>query len=186
MLPRGRPARADLSYARAQQAYVLIDAGEHSTAHALIAATRSEAASSIPAVLAAWLLAAEGEALAHLGDRDGALRILDKAADVLPEQADGELPYVMLDAGHLARWRGNCLARLGETDAIDDLTSALLSMGEGQYGRAEVSLRADLALAFHARGDLTEARLHARRANELAGRTGSQRQRRRIKDLLVA
>jgi len=59
-------------------------------------------------------------------------------------------------------------------------------MGEGQYGRAEVSLRVDLALAFRARGDLTEARLHTRRANELAGRTGSQRQRRRIKDLLVA
>jgi len=177
---------AGLGYARAQQAYVLIDAGEHVAAHQLIGAARAEAASSVPNDLAAWLLAAEGEALAHLGDRDGALRVLDAAAEVMPDAPDDELPYVMLDASHLARWRGNCLARLGETSAIDDLTSARLAMGEGQYGRAEVSLRVDLALAFRARGDLTEARLHARRANELAGRTGSQRQHRRIKHLLVA
>jgi hypothetical protein len=44
----------------------------------------------------------------------------------------------------------------------------------------------DLALAFQARGDTTVARLHARRAAELVGRTGSQRQRRRISELLSA
>lgn len=90
----------------------------------------------------------------------------------------------MLDAGHLARWRGNCLARLGETSAIDSLMSALGTMGEGQYGRAEVSLRVDLALALRARGDVVESQLHAARAADLAGRTGSQRQRRRIAQLL--
>ena len=85
-----------------------------------------------------------------------------------------------------ARWRGNCLARLGEMTAIDSLMSALDDMGEGQYGRAEVSLRVDLALAFRARGDVVESQLHARRAGDLAGRTGSQRQRRRIAQLLSA
>ncbi|MEU7811003.1 hypothetical protein [Pseudonocardia sp. NPDC049154] len=115
-----------------------------------------------------------------------ALRVLDSATDVLPDAGEQELPYVMLDAGHLARWRGHCLARLGEASAIEELAAALLAMGEGHYGRAEVSLRVDLALAFRARGDINEAHLHARRASELAGRTGSKRQRRRIKDLLVA
>jgi Flp pilus assembly protein TadD len=65
------------------------------------------------------------------------------------------------------------------------LTAALAVMGEGRYGRAEVSLRVDLALALKARGDAKEARVQARRAAELAGRTGSQRQRRRIGELLL-
>jgi hypothetical protein len=59
-------------------------------------------------------------------------------------------------------------------------------MGEGQFGRAEVGLRVDLALAHHARGDSHESQAQARRAADLAGRTGSARQRRRISDLLSA
>lgn len=181
----GRPA--GLAYARAQQAFVLLDCDRPTDAHEVIRHARREAGSAVPPVLQAWLYAAEGEVLAADGQRDGALRALDVAADSLASSgADESLPYVMLDSGHLARWRGHCLARLGEAEAIDDLTTALAVMGEGQYGRAEASLRVDLALAFRARGDGTESRLHARRAADLAGRTGSERQRRRIADLLSA
>jgi tetratricopeptide (TPR) repeat protein len=178
---------AGLSYARAQQGYVLLDAGQTADAHDLIRNTREQAGTRVPPVLRAWLCAAEGEALATLGERDGALRALDNAAAALPDETAPEgLPYLMLDPGHLARWRGHCLARLGEVTAIESLTSALEAMGEGQYGRAEASLRVDLALAFQARGDAPEARSQARRAAEVAGRTGSQRQRRRIAELLSA
>ncbi|MBN9100089.1 MAG: hypothetical protein J0I49_18545 [Pseudonocardia sp.] len=178
---------AALAYARAQQAYILLDAGELEPALALVKSGQTHAGRRVSPVLRAWLHAAEGEALAALGRRDAALRALDAATTALPDNAqDDALPYLMLDAGHLARWRGHCLARLGDGDAIDDLTSALGSMGEGRYGRAEVSLRVDLALAFHARGDVTESRTHARRAADLAGRTGSERQRRRISELLSA
>lgn len=178
---------AGLAYATAQQGYVLLDAGQAEDAHALIARARTQAGSAVPALLLAWLRAAEGESLAALGRRDGALRALDAASDALPPDAqDDSLPYVMLGAGHLARWRGHCLARLGDGGAIDDLTSALDAMGEGQYGRAEVGLRVDLALAFAARGDVGDSQAHARRAAELAGRTGSVRQRRRIAQLLAA
>jgi tetratricopeptide (TPR) repeat protein len=185
----GRESRetAALAYARAQQAYILLDAGELEPALALVKSGQTHAGRRVSPVLRAWLHAAEGEALAALGHRDAALRALDAATTALPDNAqDDALPYLMLDAGHLARWRGHCLARLGDGDAIDDLTSALGSMGEGHYGRAEVSLRVDLALAFHARGDVTESRTHARRAADLAGRTGSERQRRRIAELLSA
>jgi hypothetical protein len=138
-------------------------------------------------VLRVWLYAAEGEALATLGLRDGALRALDGASAALPSAGVADdLPYVMLDADHLARWRGHCLARLGEPSAIEDLTSALSAMGEGSFGRAEASLRVDLALAFQARGDATQARTQARRAGEVAGRSGSRRQRQRIAELLSA
>ncbi|GAA4886376.1 hypothetical protein ACFQ34_21565 [Pseudonocardia benzenivorans] len=177
---------AALAYARAQQAYVLLDSGQPADAHMLIAAARERVDGPVPPGLRAWLHAAEGEALAALGQRGAALRALDLADAALPDQLDDTLPYVMLDAGHLARWRGNCAARLGETSAIDDLTAALGAMGEGKYGRAEVSLRVDLAIAHAAHGDLTQSQQHARRAADLAGRTGSARQRRRIDELLSA
>jgi len=181
----GRPA--GLEYARAQQAFVLLDADRAAEACEVIRRAREDAGSRVPAVLLSWLHAAEGEALAADGRRDSALRALDLAADNLTAGAsDDSLPFVMLGAGHLARWRGHCLARLGDEHAIDDLSDALAVMGEGQYGRAEVSLRVDLAIAFRARGDSTESRLHAQRAADLAGRTGSERQRRRIAGLLSA
>jgi tetratricopeptide (TPR) repeat protein len=178
---------AGLVYASAQQAYVLLDAGRPDDALAVVAAARAEGGSRIPPALLAWLHAAESEVLAALGLRDDALRMLDDANAALPDDPDHEdMPYLMLSSGHLARWRGHCLARLGEASAIEDLTGALDAMGEGQYGRAEAGLRVDLALAFQARGDTTVARLHARRASEVVGRTGSQRQRRRIAELLSA
>lgn len=174
-----------LSYAWAQQGFILLDAGRTYDAHEMINAARAHAGSVVPPTLSAWLHAAEAEALASLDERDAALRALDKADAALPADAgDPELPYVMLSAAHLARWRGNCLARLGEESAIDSLTTALEGINGGQFGRAEASLRVDLALAFRARGDVSESRTHARRAAEVAGRTGSQRQRRRIAELL--
>lgn len=182
----GHPAA--LAYCRAQQAYVLLDAGRAPDARSVIHQARREAGTKVPTMLRAWLHAAEGEALAAAGDRDDALHALDAAASDLDADHTGDdsLPYLMLGAGHLARWRGHCLARLGEEQAIEDLTSALDVMGEGRYGRAEASLRVDLAIAFRARGDATESRSHARRAAEVAGRTGSERQRRRIAGLLSA
>ncbi|PKB30216.1 hypothetical protein [Pseudonocardia alni] len=175
---------AGLGYSRAQQAFILLDAGRAEDALDLIASAQNIARGPAPRELLAWLHAAHGEALAALGDRDAALRSLDAAAAALPTQAEHALPYLMLDAGHLARWRGHCLARLGEASAIDDLGTALAAMPEGQYGRAEVSLRVDLALALRARGEVTESRAQAERAGRLAGRTGSERQRRGIRELL--
>lgn len=181
----GNPAV--LGYARAQQAYVLLDLGRTGDAWSVLRDVRERDSGALPPVLRVWLQAAEGEMLAALGDRDGALRALDSAADELPAQsADPDLPFLMLDAGHLARWRGHCLARLGEASAVESLTAALAGMGHGQYGRAEAALRVDLAIAFRARGDIVEAQGHARRGAEIAGRTGSQRQRRRIELLLAA
>jgi len=177
---------AGLAYATAQQAYVVLDMGHPKEAHAIAVSARERIGGPVPAELLAWLHATEGEVLAALGDRDNALRALDRADGHLSAAAHNELPYLMLDAGHLARWRGHCLARLGEAAAIDDLEAALAVIGEGQYGRAEVSLRVDLALALRARGETTESQAQARRARDLAGRAGSERQRRRITDLLIA
>lgn len=177
---------AGLAYSTAQQGYVLVDAGRPHDARDLIVAARLRAARSVPNELVAWLFAAEGEVLSVLGERDAALRALDSADAHLPHAPENALPYLMLDAGHLARWRGHCLARLGEESAIDSLTAALAAMGEGRFGRAEAGLRVDLALALRAQGEADASRQQALAAEELAGRAGSHRQRRRIAELLSA
>jgi tetratricopeptide (TPR) repeat protein len=176
---------AVLAHVTAQQANVLLDAGRYDDAVTLVDHAHQKDAARLPALLRAWLLAAEGEARAAAGDGLGARRALDEAQRVLPAEPTGpELPFLMLDESHLARWRGHCLARLGAAEAVEDLTSALDAAGETV--RAETGLRVDLALALTARGDTTEAHKHAARAAELAGESGSARQRARIGKLLAS
>jgi hypothetical protein len=177
---------AVLAHVTAQQAYALLDAGRADDAAQLATyANRPELASKAPPRLRSWLAAAQAEFLAATGDRAGSLRLLDSAAASLPDgDTDPDLPYLMLNGANLARWRGNCLARLGADEAIEDLTTALDGSKVLSSRRAEAGLRVDLAVALKARGDVAAARDHAQRAAELAGKTGSARQRARILRLL--
>ncbi|MER7011508.1 hypothetical protein ABT324_08785 [Saccharopolyspora sp. NPDC000359] len=179
---------AALAHVTAQQAYALLDAGRPDDAVELVQyAHTPQTAKRVPSRLRAWLAAAEAEFLAAAGQGDQAKRLLDQAADLLPSgDSDPDLPYLMLNQTHLARWRGHCLARIGAREAVDALTSALGGDQALSSKRAESSLRVDLALALRSRGDLVGAKEHARRAGELAGRTGSARQRARIADLLAS
>ena len=119
---------------------------------------------------------------AAVRQHDACRTALDLAARQITRPQADHLPYLALDAAHLARWRGNCLIQFGDTATIGDLTTALTGM-DGTFTRAEAGLRCDLAAALHAAGDRHEARQHLRRATELAQLTGSARQRRRITSL---
>jgi hypothetical protein len=179
---------AVLAHVTAQQAYALLDAGRPTDAVELVQHARSPAMSSrVPPRLRAWLAAAHAEFLAAAGDRTGTLRRLEEAASLLPDgDTDPELPYLMLNEANLSRWRGHCLARLGDDEAVDDLMSALSGLKALSSRRAESGLRVDLALALRKRGDVAASREQAAIAAELAGSTGSTRQRSRISQLLVA
>lgn len=173
-----------LTHATAQQAYVLIDLGNHDQAVQLVQQARSLGSSATPALMTAWLRAAEAEAHAVAGSETECRRALEEADAALPtDSADTDLPFLFLAGSHLARWRGNCLARLGAEEAIEDLIQALSTMEAG-FNRAEAGLECDLAGAFLVKGDLSEAHKHATRAKELAALTGSIRQRRRIESTL--
>ncbi|WP_433436297.1 hypothetical protein [Nonomuraea sp. CA-141351] len=95
------------------------------------------------------------------------------------------MPYLFINAHHVARWRGNCLVRFGDPDTADDLRSALAGM-DGTYNRAESGVRCDLGHALLAAGDPEAAQPHIHRAQQLATMTGSRRQRRRIDELSKA
>ncbi len=171
-----------LAFAAGEQAYVLLDLGQPALALEKVRAVHDQAAARIPRMLRGWLHAAEAEMAAAAREQDACRVALDlAAAQIGHPDADASLPYLSLNAAHLARWRGNCLVQFGDTATVTDLTSALA--GISGFTRAESGLRCDLAAALHAAGDRHEARRHLARATELAQLTGSARQRRRITEL---
>ena len=187
--PRALEARdpALLAHALGQQAFVLAEVGEGAAAVELVREAQEVAKHHVPTRLSAWLYAAEAEVCAGAGDRLGCRRALDRATALLPSgpAIQPDLPYIVLDETHLARWRGHSLSRLGDAGAVDNLYAALNRM-DGTFTRAEAALRCDLAYAHVIRGEQGEARNHAREARKLASRTGSVRQLRRLDRMIAA
>ncbi|WP_235006410.1 helix-turn-helix transcriptional regulator [Nocardiopsis sp. JB363] len=173
---------AVLAYVSAEQIYVLMDSDRRREALAIITAINHGKTGSLPPLLRSWLWAAEAEVHAALGEKTRPRKALDRAFAILPSEShDPALPFLMLDQTHLLRWRGHCLARLGDTQAIDDLTASLNEIIPLGLGRTECGLRTDLALAFTTRGEHTLAREQAKSAAVLSERSGSLRQQARLK-----
>ncbi|MFE4412342.1 XRE family transcriptional regulator [Streptomyces sp. NPDC056821] len=174
-----------LAHATAEQAYVLCDAGRPSMAIGLIRDAQRLGGKAMSPRLRAWLYAAEAEICARSGLQDECRRALDNAVRCLPpgeEARDPDMLSIFLDAGHLARWRGNALALIGDDDAVSNLYSAL-ETADPTFIRASAGLRCDLAQAHLARGEYDQAHEHLRQARLVASRTGSVRHRRRIEQL---
>ncbi|MFF3466511.1 XRE family transcriptional regulator [Streptomyces sp. NPDC002619] len=174
-----------LAHATAEQAYVLCDAGRPLIAVELVRDAQRVGGKMMSPRLQAWLYAAEAEICAKAGMPAECRRALDKAVRLLPpgdEARDPDMLSIFLNEGHLARWRGNALALLGDDDAVDDLYVAL-DTADPTFVRATAGLRCDLAQAHLARGEYDQAHDHLRQARLLANRTGSVRHRRRIEQL---
>ncbi|GAA1031455.1 hypothetical protein GCM10009557_26880 [Virgisporangium ochraceum] len=171
-----------LAHAMGEQAYVLVDLGHAELAVELIREALNTAAGKSPARLTAWLRAAEAELCALAGaGRDGRAA-LELAAAALPDgsdERDEDVSGLFLNGAHLARWRGNVLAMLGDGNAIGDLYGALERM-DGTFTRAAAGLRIGLAQAHFARDEIAEAQHQAQQARLIVNRTGSLRQRRRL------
>lgn len=174
-----------LAHALAQQAFILVDIGETEAAVSQLDQAGALAESVAPALLRSWLAAARGEGLAAAGRRDDALRAFDLADELLPnDPVNPDLPFLFLAGGHLDRWRGNALSRLGEPDAIDQLTAALPRLPR-DFTRARTVMLVDLAYAHAASGDRDAALVHARQAKRLAMQIKSDRQLGRLDRLVL-
>ncbi|MFF3071039.1 XRE family transcriptional regulator [Kitasatospora sp. NPDC057936] len=174
-----------LAHAMAEQAYVLADAGRAEMAVDLVRDAQRTGGTKVSPRLAAWLFAAEAELCAKAGLADDCRKALDQAAAALPagdEARDPDMLSIFLNASHLARWRGNALAILGEDAALAELYVALERV-DPAFLRATAGLRCDLAQAHLVRGEYGQAREHLQQARLLANRTGSVRHRRRIEGL---
>ena len=181
----GRECRslAALVHAMAQQAYVLVELGEPGVALELAECARATAGTAVPPLLSSWLSAVQGELHAEAGHARACRSAFESAERLLPEDShDPELPYIVLDPIHLARWRGNALARLGDAAATADLRRALDGL-DASFTRARAALHVDLAYALLAADRRGEAEAELGEAKTLATRVGSARQRRRIRRL---
>jgi tetratricopeptide (TPR) repeat protein len=168
-----------LAHAMGEQAYTLHDLGRLTDALNLVRQAQTLVGRAGPPLLGCWLHAVEAETQAALAD-DECRRTLERSAALLPvDTNDPALPFIALNEAHHARWRGHCLAQVGDSDAIDYLTRALDKM-DSSFVRATAGLRCDLAQALATQGELDEARIHLRGARLLANQVGSVRQRRRI------
>lgn len=174
-----------LVHAMAEQAYVLIDAGRPALAVDLVRDAQRTGGKRLSPRLQAWLHAAEAEVCAHAGMPDDCRRALDRAAACIPPgdaDRDPDMLSIFLNSGHLARWRGNALALIGDEEAVGSLYGALDLM-DPTFVRAQSGVRCDLAQAHLARGEYDQAQEQLREARLLASRTGSVRRRRRIEQL---
>lgn len=172
-----------LAHVTAQQGYALLELDRAGDALAQMTYAREVVGRSVPSVMRAWLLAAEAEAASAAGDSRTARSSLDEAANELAASGGDALPFLFLDDVHLARWRGNCLARLGDDEAVEWLVAALRAL-DPSFTRAKAALHCDLAIAYLARKELDAVDEHARDASALADVTMSVRQRRRVDRLL--
>ncbi|MCG8918780.1 tetratricopeptide repeat protein [Actinokineospora sp. PR83] len=172
-----------LAHAAAQQAVILQDMGEHSAAVELLEFARYVADAQAPALLRTWLAAAHGEGLAAVGNRTAALQAFDDANRLMPtDPVDPSLPFLLLDDGHLTRWRGNTLLKLGDEDAINQLETAakLLESSPTAAIRGQTGMYVDLAIAYAVAGDREKALAYIRKGRQLAARIDSDRQRKRL------
>lgn len=172
-----------LAHAMGEQAYVLADTGKLDLAIQLV----SEALliRNVPGRLTAWLLSVLAELHALNGDTAQCRRFLDRAATAFPHDEllrDPDMPSIFLTAGHLARWRGNALALVGDALAVSESYGALEAM-DSTFTRAQAGLRCDLAQAHLVRGEFGDAAQQLNTARMLAKRTGSVRHLRRIERL---
>ncbi|MFJ6995374.1 XRE family transcriptional regulator [Streptomyces sp. NPDC003090] len=172
-----------LAHAMGEQAYVLADAGRPQLAVELVRTAQQTQPEQQSPRLRAWLAAAEAELCAAAGGMESDARAaMDRATALLPddgEPRDPDMLSIFLNTGHLARWRGNVLAKLGDGSAMDELYASLDS-ADPSFVRARSGLHCDLTQAHLARGELDEARTHLQQARLLANRTGSVRYRRRV------
>lgn len=146
---------------------------------------RANGHGSLPSLSRSLRWAAAGEMRACLEQESGSQRALERAFALLPQQSnDLALPFLMLGPHPSAALAGPCSARLGHTEAIEDLSRALEGIALMGRERAEAGLRTDFALAYSAHGDLTQDRRQARRAVESSERSGSVRPRARLSRLL--
>ena len=175
-----------LAHAAAQQAVILLDLGDPAGAVELLEFARAVAGDRTTSLLRTWLAAAHGEGLAAHGRRDDALRAFDQADTALPaDPVDPEMPFLLLNSDHLARWRGSALTKLGDDDAIDHLEAAARALENSPRSaiRGQTGMYVDLAFAYAAAGDREAALTYARKARQLASRIGSDRQRQRLEKL---
>jgi transcriptional regulator with XRE-family HTH domain len=174
------------AFARLEQAHVLTELGQASTAADLAECVWREVGVATAPAMRCWMAAATAEMLAGDCRREEALAMILRAegdADRLAER--DKPPYLVFNQTHLERWIGHTLVELRDPSGEDRLRRVSAEM-DGSFVRASASLTLDLAAAVQQRGEQTETSLLLSKGEALAHKVGSRRLLRRAQKLRAA
>lgn len=178
-----RPLRA---YGLGIKSYIHLHAGDGLTALNVLESARAQP--GLPSSLAAWLAEAAGEAHGLLGEKRYGFKALGESERLFDGVANEETPpwLAFFDANcHAARLNGRCLVRLGQSkDAVPALYEALVLL-PAEFVRERAGTLIDLASAFVHLRQVEQACDVAIQADRLSRQTGSERNRKRLRELLL-
>ncbi|MBF6185071.1 helix-turn-helix domain-containing protein [Nocardia farcinica] len=135
-----------LAHAVGEHAVMLAETGRSEVAYAQV--RRAEGFPGLPPLLRSWLAATRAQIAAALtGEQDAVLSGLQLAETALAQATAGDevdLPFVFLDAVHLARWQGHILIKVGDPAGRQLALDALDQLPE-DFVRARCAQQLDLA-----------------------------------------
>jgi hypothetical protein len=173
------------TFARLEQAHVLVDLGSTRSAADLATSTWDSSHQRVSPVMRCWLAAGVAEMLAAAGDARASRAMIAKAESLADALVGTRPPYLVFDAVHLDRWIGHTLVLLGDPEAEPRLRAVADAM-DRSFMRAGAALHLDLAALLQRAGVLDEARAELSLAERMARKVGSRRQLERVRVLRIA
>lgn len=180
--------RALHAYSLGVFSYIHLHAGDGAGALSVLDTARDVAGRGVPAAVVSWLGEATGEAYGLLNESRRGMGALAEAERVFDAVSTGNTPlwisFFNADC-HAARLKGRCLTRLDRpADAVRALYEALTLLPP-TFVRERSGTLIDLAIAYAQLRQIEQACDAAAEADRLARRTGSERNRKRLRQLLV-
>ena len=180
--------RALHAYSLGVISYIHLHANDGKAALGVLDTAQDLANRGAPAAVRSWLREAAGEAYGALGQVRPGLAALAEAERAFDGVDANNVPvwleFYNADC-HAARLKGRCLTRLRRPrDATRALYEALTLL-PASFVRERSGTLIDLAVAYVQMGQIEQACDVACQAEALARRTGSERNRKRLRELLV-
>ncbi|GAA0408417.1 hypothetical protein GCM10009541_59390 [Micromonospora gifhornensis] len=180
--------RALHAYGLGVMSYIHLHAGDGKAALSVLDTAQSVAGHGSPAAVRSWLHEATGEAHGLLGQPQLGLVALAQAERVF-DGVDANASPVWLGFYnadcHAARLKGRCLARLRQPREATRALYEALTLLPPAFVRERSGTLIDLAVAYVQMGQVEQACDAASQADTLARRTGSERNRKRLRELLI-
>ncbi|MFI0418634.1 hypothetical protein [Spongiactinospora sp. 9N601] len=176
------------AYVLGVMSYISLHAGRGHDALKLLSAASEMATHAVPPAVRSWIAEARGEALALTGDQRAGLSSLHAAEVAFDKVTESTAPPWLAfynSPVHAARLKGRCLVRLGHANAAIEVLNDSLRQLPPTYVRERGGTLIDLANALAQAGEIDEACRIAAQADELSRATSSQRNLRRLRELLV-
>ncbi|BCB73622.1 hypothetical protein GCM10022251_65660 [Phytohabitans flavus] len=180
--------RALHAYALGVISYVHLHAGDGSAALRVLDSAKEMVARDVPPAVTSWIYEAVGEAHGLRGERrpgSAALAVAERRFDgVTADNTPSWLAFFNAEC-HAARLKGRCLMRLRQPAGAVTALHEALDLLPSTFVRERSGTLIDLAQVHVQLRQIEEACHVASQADVLARRTQSERNRRRLRELLV-